>query len=366
MVDYRVRKLADLVVTYSTNVKDDDVVGISGTYASLPLIKELVRSVLLAGGNPVVRIVDEELEEIFYKYASEKQLGFISKVSRFFVEDVDVRISIISSTHTKHLSSVPPDKIKTRLQAARELTEIFMRRDKEGSLRWNVVPFPTKALAQDAEMSFVDYEDFVYSACKVNLDDSVEAWMKQAKEQDRIIGVLKKVSEIRIISSDTDLYLRVDGRTWINDDGKKNMPGGEVFTGPIEDSVEGYITFTYPAIWRGIIVEGVRLEFMNGVVVHARASRNEEYLRSVLDTDEGAKRVGEFAFGLNFGINKFTKNILFDEKIGGTIHIALGAGYPATGSENRSSIHWDMIKDMKDGKIYADGELIYENGKFLV
>jgi len=365
MPDPRIKKLADLVVNYSTEVKDGDFAVVIGSYASLPLVKELVRAILERGGNPLVYFTEEEIEEVFYHYARGKQLEFISPFARIVVEKADVRISIVSSTHTKYLSSIDPEKIRKRMAARRELTEIFLKRDAEGSLRWNVVPYPTKALAQEAEMSLFDYEEFVFKACMVDKEDPVEAWRLQARKQEKIVELLSKVSEIRVVGERTDLNVRVDGRKWINDDGKKNMPGGEVFTGPVEDATEGVIYFEYPAIWRGIVVEGVELKFDKGSIVEAKALRGEEHLKRILEVDEGAKRLGEFAFGLNYSIDKFTKSILFDEKIGGTIHVAVGAGYPITGSQNKSSIHWDMIKDMRKGKVYADGELIYENGRFL-
>ncbi len=366
MPDPRVSKLANLVAEYCTETRRGDFVVIVGTYESLPFLKELTRATLERGGNPHVEIFEEEVEEVFYRYASDEQLEFVSPISRLVAEKADVRIRVLSSTHTKYLCTVEPEKLKKRMRAQRELTEIFMKRDAEGTLRWTVVPYPTKALAQEAEMSLVDYEDFVYKACMVDIDDPIAAWKKQAEEQQRIAELLSKVSELRIVGEETDLYVRVEGRKWINDDGKKNMPGGEVFTGPIEDSAEGTIYFEYPAIWRGIVVEGVKLKFEKGVVVEASARKGEEHLRKVLETDEGARRLGELAFGLNYNIDKFTKSILFDEKIGGTIHVALGAGYPATGSQNKSSIHWDMIKDMRKGRVYADGELVYENGRFLL
>lgn len=200
---------------------------------------------------------------------------------------------------------------------------------------------------------------------KLYEDDPVAAWVNQANTQQRIVDALSKVSELRIVGHDTDIVLRVDGRVWINDDRKNNMPG-EVFTGPHEDSVEGVIRFDFPAIWRGIEVRNARLVFRRGEVVEAEAELGNEFLKKMLETDEGARRVGEVAFGLNYDITRYTKEILFDEKIGGTIHMALGASYIKTGGTNKSSIHWDLIKDMKKGKVFADGELIYENGRFLM
>ncbi len=361
-----ISKLAKLIVDYCIEVGKNDEVLVTGRYVSLPLIKEIVKVIVTNGGYPIVFITEEEIEEVFMKYADKEVLSHISPIEEFIMKTISARVSIMSSTHTRYLSSIDPEKLRIRSAARRKLTEIFMRRDMEGTLRWCVAPFPTKALAQEAEMSLIDYEEFVYKACMVDREDPVNEWKKFSEELREIEEkLLSKADEIRLVAEDTDLIVKVGGRKWIVDDGKKNMPGGEIFTGPIEDSVEGTIRFTYPAIWRGIIVEDVKLEFKRGKVVNARASRGEEYLKKILETDEGAKRVGEFAFGLNYNITKFTKTILFDEKIGGTIHMALGAGYPITGSKNISAIHWDMIKDMRRGEVYIDGDLVYKNGKFI-
>ena len=240
-----------------------------------------------------------------------------------------------------------------------------MRRDFEGSLRWVVTIYPTKALAQEAGMSLITYEDFIYKALKLYEDDPINAWVSQSRFQEKVINMLGRVSELRFLGSDIDLTLRVDGRKWVNDDGRRNMPGGEVYTAPIEDSVEGYVVFTYPVIWRGIEMDGVKLVFRRGEVVNASATKGEEFLKKIVDVDEGAKRVGEVAFGLNYDIDRFTKQILLDEKIGGTIHLALGSAYLVAGGTNKSAIHLDLIKDLRDGKVFADGDLIYSNGRFV-
>ncbi len=358
-------RFARLIAEYCVSIKKFDEVLIYAGYEAYPLVRELWREVISRGGYPRLELRDEVLSEIFFRYAPDDLLKYYSKIDEFIAENVDVSISIMASTHTKPLISIPPTKIKTRAQARRKLTEIFMRRDAEGSLRWVVTAYPTRALAQDAGMSPLEYEEFVFKALKLHKDDPVKEWIKQAEWQERIANFLNRVSELRIVSKDTDITLRVDGRTWINDDGKNNMPGGEVFTGPHEDSTEGYVTFTYPAIWQGVEVEGVKLVFKRGEVVEAHAVKGEEFLKKMLETDEGARRLGEAAFGLNYDITRHTKEILFDEKIGGTIHLALGASYPRTGGKNVSAIHWDMIKDMREGKVYADGDLIYVNGKFI-
>jgi len=242
-----------------------------------------------------------------------------------------------------------------------------MERQATGELRWTLTQYPTHASAQDAEMSLSEYEDFVYTACMVHLDDPVAYWKEKAAEQQRLVDWLKGHDKVEVKGENIDLTLSIKDRVFINADGKKNMPDGEIFTGPVEDSVNGWVRFTYPAIYNSREVDGVELYFENGKVVKATAEKGEDFLNSVLDTDEGARYLGEFAIGTNTGIQKFTRNILFDEKIGGTVHMAVGAGYPDTGSKNESAVHWDMICDMRSGgEIIVDGELFYKDGEFQV
>lgn len=366
MVDVRISRLADLIVNYSASIMEGDEVHISASIEAVPLVKELYKAILYRGGYPVITsLYDESLIETFYRHAGAKQLSHLSKIEKYVMENIDVRIVILSPTHTKYLNTIDPERIKLRSAATRPLTEIFMKRSAEGSLKWVIAPYPTKALAQEAGMGISEYEEFVYRACMVDRKDPVKEWLKESIKLDKIARCLEKVHELHYVGEGVDLYVRVDGRKWMKSDGKHNMPGGEVFTAPIEDSVEGYIEFSYPAIWHGREVEGVKLTFKKGCVVEAKAVRGQEFLNKILEVDEGARRVGEIAFGLNYNINRFTKEILFDEKIGGTIHLALGAAYPETGGKNVSAIHWDMIKDMKRCKVYADGELIYEKGIFI-
>lgn len=367
MPDSMVSKLANLLVEYSVAVKPIDEVAIYGSYEAMPLIKEVFREVVEHGGYPViVNIYDEVFEEIFYRLARDELLSYVSSIEKEIASKITARINILSSTHTKHLVGIDPERIKRRSASRAPLMEIFMERSAKGELKWVVAPYPTRALAQEAGMSIIEYEEFVYKATLVDRDNPVSAWLEKAREQQKIADFLNKVSELRYEGPGISLALGVSGRTWINDDGRHNMPGGEVFTAPIEDSAEGFVEFDYPAIWRGVEVDGVRLVFSKGVVVEARAVRGEEFLRKMISVDEGASRLGEIAFGLNYSIDRFTKEILFDEKIGGTIHMALGAAYPESGGRNKSAIHWDMIKDMRRGRVYADGELVYENGKFLL
>lgn len=358
-------KFAKLITEYCTDIKANDEALITATYEAYPLIKELWREIVSKGAYPRLNIMDEILTELFYKYAPENLLKYYSKIDEYIMENIDVRISILSSTHTKPLVNIDPEKMKVRAQTTAKLTEIFMRRDAEGRLKWVVTAYPTRALAQEAGISPLDFEEFVFKALKLYKDDPVKAWQDQALWQEKIVNTLMKIKEIKFVAEDTDLTVRVDGRKWINDDGKVNMPGGEIFTAPHEDSVEGYIKFDYPAIWRGVEVKGVKLKFKNGKVIDAKAEVGENFLKKMLETDEGAKRIGELAFGLNYDIDRAIKEILFDEKIGGTIHIALGSAYLKTGGKNKSAIHWDLIKNMKKSEVYGDGDLIYKDGKFI-
>jgi aminopeptidase len=241
-----------------------------------------------------------------------------------------------------------------------------MERKGRGELKSCLTQYPTNASAQEAGMSLAAYADFVFAACFVDQPDPIAAWKRLSAEQQRYVDFLNKVKTLRVEGPGTDLALSVEGRRWVNSDGKANFPSGEVFTGPVEDSAEGRITFDVPTLFTGHPVEGIELEFRGGRVVKASAARGNDMLQSALDTDERSRYLGEFAFGLNYGITRPTRNILFDEKIGGSIHTAIGAGYPETGSTNRSGIHWDMIKDMKQGRVYADGKLVYENARFTV
>ena len=366
MPDPRVSRLAKLLTEYSVSIRSGDEVLIRAGVDALPLVRELYKEVVSKGAYPHLQINDSALQEVFYRYAADNVLRHLSPIDKFIMEKVDATISIVSSNHTKPLIGVNPEKLRIRQAASAEITEIFMQRQSTGELRWTVSIYPTYALAQEAGMGPVEYEEFTYKACMVEEDDPVSEWKKQAERQEAVVKLLSKIDELRVIVGETDLTIKVGGRTWINDDGKHNMPGGEVFSAPVEDGVEGAVRFDYPAVWRGIEVEGAKFKFKRGEVVEAYAEKGEDKLREILKTDEGAKRLGEVAFGLNYNITRATKQILFDEKIGGTMHLALGAAYPETGGKNKSAIHWDFVLDLKRGKVYGDGDLIYENGRFLL
>jgi aminopeptidase len=363
--DPRYQKLAQVLVNYSVEVGKGHLVQVNGAPVSAPLVTEVYREVLQAGGNPYVRIQLESVTEAFFKEASKDQLRFLSPIAEFEVEKIDRVISLWADENTKNLANVDPKRQALRSATTRKVFKRFLEREATGELKWVGTQFPCNASAQDAEMSLDEYEEFVLRACLVHLADPIAAWRKVHTKQAKICTALNAKKKIRVVTKDTDLAFACEGRKWINCDGKANMPDGEIFTGPIEDSVEGTIAFSFPAYYMGREALGVKLAFKKGKVVKASASKGEDYLLAMLDSDEGARRVGEFAIGTNYGIQKFTRNTLFDEKIGGTIHMAVGASLPESGGVNQSGVHWDMVTDMRDGgAIYADGKVIYKDGKF--
>ena len=367
MKDPRIEKLADLLVNYSVAVKPGDKVVVQGSIAGEPLLQAVFASVLKAGGNPIVMPSLPGSEETMYRYANDAQLQHVPEPQKLIMSTYDARIVILAEQNTKELSHVDPAKMVLRSRARTELMKIMMERSAAGSLRWVLGPYPTNALAQDAEMSLSDYEDFVYSACLPDMNDPIGYWRKFSDWQQKIVDWLKGKQRVRVKGKETDLTMSIAGRQFINCNGKVNMPDGEVFTGPVEDSMNGHVLYSFPAIEHGHEVSGIRLTFEHGQVVKATAEKNQEFLLKTIATDEGSRRVGEFAIGTNEGIKQFTREILFDEKIAGTFHMALGAAYPETGSQNESAVHWDMICDLRDGgEIWVDDVLLYKNGKFVI
>lgn len=367
MTDQRIEKLADVLVGYSVAVQPGDRVAIQGGIVAAPLLEAVYAKVLQAGGHPLLLPSLDGTDELLYRHASDEQLQHVPEPLKLVLETYDVNIGIKSLVNTKALSSIDPAKMVLRNQAHSELMQTYMQRAAAGELRWVATLFPTHAYAQDAEMSLSEYEDFVYGACMPDTDDPVGYWKRFSARQQKIVDWLEGKERVRVVGPETDLRLNIAGRAFINCDGRYNMPDGEVFTGPVEDSVEGQVYFSYPAIYSGREVSGVRLWFEKGKIVKATAEKNEDFLIQTLDTDAGSRYVGEFAIGTNEGITQFTRQILFDEKINGSFHMAMGAGYPETGSQNKSAIHWDMICDMRDGgEIWVDDVLFYQDGKFVI
>lgn len=358
--------MAKVLTEYCTDVKERDKVLIMGTTLAVPLVEAVYRESVIKGAHPEIILQTENATSIFYRYAQEHQLSYTSPFMKYYMENLDVIISVLADYNMKNLTNVNPEKIAKKSKAQEEINATLLRRAYERTLRWCLTAYPTHAMAQEASMSLLDYEEFVYNACFINSDDPVSEWRKLSQLQEEISAFLEKKSELHLVGESTDLTMHIGGRTWINSDGRENFPSGEVFTGPVEDTAEGTIRFTYPGIYMGNEVEDIALTFRKGVVTEAHAEKGNDLLQKMLNVDEGAKRIGEIAIGTNYGITKFTKNILFDEKIGGTIHMALGRSIPDSGGKNSSAIHWDILKDMKNGKMYADGELFYENGKVLI
>ncbi len=361
MGDERLEKLARVLVDYSIGAREGEQVVLAGATGAEPLIKEVYARLLEVGAVPVPQLTLPGMQEIFFDKAHESHYEQIPSAVRSTYEQADAFITVAAPQNTRALAGVDPEKQQALGRRNQPLQEIVLGKD-----RWVLTQYPTEPLAQEYEMSLTDYEDFSFSAMALDQDDPAQFWREKAKEQERLKERLEQADEIRIAGPETDLTLSVAGRTFINGCGTHNMPCGEVFTGPIEDSAEGHIYYGVPTTVAGREVSGVRLRFEKGKVVEASAEKGEEYLHSSLDADEGARFLGELGIGTNYGIPRATKNILFDEKLGGTVHLAIGKSYETTGGTNRSSVHWDMITDLRDGgELYADGELLQKNGEFI-
>ena len=354
------------MASYSLELKKGDWVKIIGNPSAMPLVKAFYKEAIKAGAFPFYHAAVDDLQEILLKHGSDEQLKYIPETIRLETEKLDAVLGIMGHSNTKYLTNVDPSRQALAQSAQIDIMKRFMKRSAKGELKWVGTMFPMQSAAQDAEMSLTEYEDFVYTAGHLEDDDPVVFWKELSSRQAKMCQILDTIKEIRVKAKDTDLTLKVEGRKWINCDGKKNFPDGEVFTSPLESSVEGTIVFSYPACYGGREVENVRLEFKEGKVIESKASKNQSYLEEMISMDKGASFVGEFAIGTNDNITKFTKNILFDEKIGGTIHLALGASIPETGGVNESALHWDMVCDLREGgEIYGNGKLIYKDGKFI-
>lgn len=366
MIDPRVERLGDLVANYSLELKEGQVFRIDGYAIAEPLALALYRSALRAGALPYMNLTLDGLSEILVAEGSDEQISYLSPVQWAEIEELDALVTIWAETNTKSFTRSDEEKHGALISAQRKLSNRRWERIAKEEMRWCGTLHPTHAHAQDAAMSLGDYEAFFYSACHTDKDDPASHWQEVSHVLQARAETLAAVRELRIVGPDTDLRVGVAGRAWIAADGRYNMPDGEVFTSPVETETEGEIRYTFPAIFQGREVEDVRLRFEGGSVVAAESSRGQAYLRRLLDLDAGARILGEVAFGLNYEIDRFTRNILLDEKIGGTMHLALGAGFQQAGGSNSSALHWDMICDLRaEGEVYADGELIWKAGEFL-
>ena len=342
---------------------------ISGPDNTKEMFQALYLEVLKAGGHPFTHIFMEGLSEIKFKYASEEQLEYVDNIIKQIMNEFDATINIFGDYNTKKLANVDPNRIAISQASPghKELMEIMERRTSSGDLKWFIVPYPCQSFAQEAKMDLFSYFDFVEKALLLDKEDPISEWTKIDQEQEKIANYLNNSENIHVIGDDTDLTLSVKERKWINCSGQNNLPDGEVFTGPIEDSANGHIRFTYPGIYSGQEIENIYLEFKDGKVINATADKGGELLQEILKI-QNADKLGEFAIGTNYGITHFSKNMLFDEKMGGIMHCALGLGPEETGSKNKSAIHWDILKDMKlpGSKVIADGKVVYEEGQWKI
>ena len=366
MTDPRLKKLAELLVHYSAKVKPDDFVVVQAEGAATEWIVAVAAEAVRAGAHVETMVDLPEFKEHLLKEGTEAQLKQELQLQKYLVKHADVWLTAWGTQNTKANSNISAKRLQLAAKGASSWRKIYSERMGNGALRWCGTQYPTQADAQEAEMSLSEYQDFVYGAGLLDTADPIAAWKDIRHEQERWVDYLNTKKELRIVSEHTDIRVGIVGRKWINCSGEVNFPDGEIFTSPLENQIDGYITFSFPGIYMGKQIEGVYLEVKDGKVITASAQKGEELLKTLLDTETGARSFGEVAIGTNYGIQKFTRNMLFDEKIGGTVHMAVGDSLAEAGGKNRSAIHWDMLCDMREsGKIYADGELFYEKGKFL-
>jgi aminopeptidase len=366
MIDPRYERLAELVLDHSLELKPRQVLRIEADAVAAPLILPLQREAIRRGAHAYTAIDLGGLAELLVAQGSEEQLAFVSPIELREMETIDAAVSIWSEPNTRSFSRADTERRQRQLAATRRPAIRRRERISRGEVRWCGTLSPTDAHAQDAGMSLEDYEDFVFRACHVLDDDPVGHWRQVGEQLQARALELGSVRELRIVGEDTDLTVVVEGRTWQPACGLHNIPDGEVYTSPVETGVNGTIRFSFPAVYGGREVDDARLRFQDGRVVASEAAAGGAYLQALLDMDDGSRGVGEIAFGLNYEIDRFTRNILFDEKIGGTMHLALGMGFEDLGGRNRSALHFDLICDLRrDGEVYADGELIWRRGRFL-
>lgn len=367
MADTRITNFARILVDYSTEIKPGDRVYIETTTEAMPLIVEVYKLVLERGGRPYLQMEFPEQKELFARLSSPEMAAKQNEFMALAYEQFEARIRIWSEGNTKGLSGANPKVQSAMATSQSAILKNQFNRGEAGSFKWVTTIFPTRAYAMQAGMGLSEYEDFLFGAVHATEADPVAYWLKIKAEQQRFADAMTGHDRVQLRGPNVDLSLSIKGRTWRNSHGRRNMPDGEIFTGPVENSLNGWVRYTYPALHEGVVVEGAELHFKDGKVAKATAQREEAHLLHMLATDAGASYVGEFAIGLNKDIDRFTGHILLDEKIGGSFHMALGMGYPETGSQNKSAIHWDLICDLRqDSEILVDRELFYKNGQFVI
>jgi aminopeptidase len=364
--DPRLTTLSELLCRYSIDVQPGDLVLVDGPALAQPLLLELVKSITDLGGHPMVRPRLERVDALVMERASRVQLEAVTELDRLEVELPQKMLTVWANSNTRYLASAPPDNLAARSAAMRPLFDRSLERTAAGEMRWCGTAFPSHAAAQDAGMSLAEWEDFVFAAGHLTDPEPIAFWREQSARQAVIAERLSAVRELRIVAEDTDITVDVGGRRWLNADGHENFPDGEVYTSPVETATRGHVRFSFDAPYNGREVSDVRLWFEDGRVVREEASRGGDYLTRMLGQDAGARMLGEVAFGLNDEIQQPTRDTLFDEKIGGTFHLALGMAFPEAGGTNSSGLHWDMVCDLRTGgEVYGDGELLARAGRFL-
>jgi aminopeptidase len=365
-MDPRVTKLASVLINYSLAIQPGEQLDLFASYQSEELAIATYREALKAGAHVLFRTAFPDAREVFFKTASDEQLEFVPPYMKLIVETFDASLAIEGVANTRSLSGVDPSRIVRNRKAFAPLWQIEDQRVMRNEFRWCLTVFPTQAAAQEGDMSLTEFQDFVYAAGKLNEADPVSAWQAEAARQQVLVDWLAGRSQVKLQGRDIDLKLSIKDRKFIPCAGKVNFPDGEIFTGPVEDSVEGWVRFKYPAIFSGREVNDVELWFENGKVVRETATKNQDFLTATLNTDQGARYLGEWGIGTNYDIPKFCKNMLFDEKLGGTIHLAVGNSYLESGGQNQSGLHWDMLCDMSESEIHVDGDLFYKDGRPVV
>jgi aminopeptidase len=363
----RLSRMAQVLVRYSLAVQPGQLVAVMAGVEAIPLVREVYREILRAGAHPELQLEMDEAEEIYLKEASEEQLNFVSPLTQLMDERFECLLYIDAATNTRRISRIDPRRSAQKRKAYEATRTVWSQRAARGEMRWCYTQYPTNAYAQNASMSLEDYWEFMSGACLLNEPDPLASWQALSERQKKLIAWLQGRKQVHILGEDTDLTLSIEGRTFLTCDGHVNFPDGEVYTGPVEDSARGIIRFTLPSSYDGHPVDDIRLRFEHGRAVEASAAAGGDVLRSMLDLDKGARRIGEFAFGTNYGVREATRNTLFDEKIGGTLHMALGRSYPESGGLNVSALHWDMVCDLRErGEVWVDGELFLKDGKYIL
>ena len=365
MPDPRVSKLAQVMVEYSLGLRPGQQFWMRTTPLAQELNLAVYEAAVKAGAYVLVDQAIPGAEEAFYRHASDQLLDFVPPYRRLVAETFDASLRIWADDNTRALAGIDPTRLARTRKAGAELFKTIMRRSAEGSYRWCVTAYPTSAMAQDANMSLADYAEFVYGAGMLDSPDPVAHWREQGKKQGEFVRWLAGRDRVSLKGSNVDLKLSIKDRRFESADGRYNFPDGEIFTSPVEDSVTGWVRFKYPAIYDGQEVEDIELWFEAGRVIKEKAVKNAGLLTSLLNTDPGARVLGEWGIGTNYGITRFTRNMLFDEKIGGTVHFAVGQSFPECGGKNESGLHWDMLCDMAESEITVDRDLFYKDGKFV-